>query len=429
MKTWENKIYKKKIERADTKLKKEYIPIINPDTGMTPQQVIDYYWWIIKHNAASKYQHQLQDYEIKDVIIDTTARVWKQVELGKVNIYSFQEIKSYLYRSFNTNLLKKVNDNKTYNDRYTSTNIQINGKQYEDILSDTISDDSSHFYNKVDEQANPKQKAISMALKCFTEAQQKMILASHRETIAKELGVPLRTIIMIRQRFRTKCIKFYQELTGTIPPKNQKINQAKTNRLKRKEDKLNLYKKIKHLHEEGIPVLRLCRQYGVSTTTVYKVIDGEFDHLIEKKPEIMAKSQLELTLKQKICDLRQNGKSYKEISEELKCSKSTINYHLTTKGKLVTNKRTRKFRMNKKWKMITNQKLSTNQYKPQERDLYFSQTQVVKHYQVSVKQLKMLLDEHKVEVHHKEVNLGEYKVTAQYIMKEDIHKLNLQPRY
>lgn len=421
------KTYKKKIQRADTKLKKEYIPIINQDTGMTPQQIIDYFWWIIKHNAASKYQHQLQSYEIEDVIIDTTARVWKQVELGKVNIYSFQEIKSYLYRAFNTNLLKKLNDNKTYNDRYPSLDIQINSTQtYKDLLSDTISDDSSPFSNEVDEQANPKLKAIEMALKCFTEAEQKMILASHRETIAKQLDVPLNKIIRVRQTFRYKCIKFYQELTGTIPPKNQKINQAKTARIKRKENKINLYKKIKHLHEEGIPVLRLCRQYGISTTTVYKIINDELVDLIEKKPEIISKTQLELTLKQKIADLRQNGKNYKEISEELKCSKSTINYHLSTIGKEKSKLRNRKSKANKKWKEMTN--TTQTQNKPIERDLYFSQTQICKIYKVSPKRLKQLLVQHKIEALNKEIDLGEYQVTALYITKEQIQGLGLELR-
>ena len=41
---------------------------------------------------------------------------------------------------------------------------------------------------------------------------------------------------------------------------------------------------------------------------------------------------MEESLKQKILRLRQNGKTYKEIKNELKCSKGTISYHCKNSG-------------------------------------------------------------------------------------------------
>lgn len=59
---------------------------------------------------------------------------------------------------------------------------------------------------------------------------------------------------------------------------------------------------------------------------------------------------------------------------------------------------------------------------------YYSQTEIVKTFQVSVKVLKARLINHQVLVVEKDVDQGEFRAKASYVLKEDIEKLKLQCR-
>lgn len=50
-----------------------------------------------------------------------------------------------------------------------------------------------------------------------------------------------------------------------------------------------------------------------------------------------------------------------------------------------------------------------------ERDKYYSQTEAVKKFKVSIKSLKQLILDHQIEVVTKDVDLGLYSVKAIYI--------------
>lgn len=63
-----------------------------------------------------------------------------------------------------------------------------------------------------------------------------------------------------------------------------------------------------------------------------------------------------------------------------------------------------------------------------DRDSYLSQTQIVKRYQLNVKQFKQLIKDHNLQVIAKEIDLGEFKVITCYVKREDIDKLNLPTR-
>ena len=62
------------------------------------------------------------------------------------------------------------------------------------------------------------------------------------------------------------------------------------------------------------------------------------------------------------------------------------------------------------------------------RKLYYSQTDVVKRFKVSIKQFKQLLVENNIPQINKEINLGMFEVTTIYVLKSDIDKLNLEIR-
>jgi DNA-binding CsgD family transcriptional regulator len=58
----------------------------------------------------------------------------------------------------------------------------------------------------------------------------------------------------------------------------------------------------------------------------------------------ISRDQITTELGRKIWDLKNNGHSYNDITEKLKCSKSTISYHLSRGGKERVNKRRRQNR-------------------------------------------------------------------------------------
>lgn len=63
-----------------------------------------------------------------------------------------------------------------------------------------------------------------------------------------------------------------------------------------------------------------------------------------------------------------------------------------------------------------------------DRHNYYTQTEVVKTFDINVKGLKQLILDHQIEVVTKDVDLGTYSVKAIYINKEDLVRLNLEKR-
>jgi hypothetical protein len=59
---------------------------------------------------------------------------------------------------------------------------------------------------------------------------------------------------------------------------------------------------------------------------------------------------------------------------------------------------------------------------------YYSQTEVVRKYRVSVKAFKQLLVDRNIQVVSREADLGDLKVKTVYVRKEDINKLKLEKR-
>lgn len=130
------------------------------------------------------------------------------------------------------------------------------------------------------------------------------------------------------------------------------------------------------------------------------------------------KKNLPTTLGEQIQFFREFGLTYNEIQKRLSCSKSTISYHLDINGKDKVNMRLRKNRAKRK-------RYLHNMFA---RNTYYSQTQIIKQFKISAKQLKELLSSKNIPVISKSVDLGEYSVDAMYITKEAIDKLNLQLR-
>lgn len=62
------------------------------------------------------------------------------------------------------------------------------------------------------------------------------------------------------------------------------------------------------------------------------------------------------------------------------------------------------------------------------REQYYSQTEIVKRYKVSVKKCKELIQAHNIPVLSKKIDLGGYFVDTIYVPKEAIDKLNLTKR-
>jgi len=62
------------------------------------------------------------------------------------------------------------------------------------------------------------------------------------------------------------------------------------------------------------------------------------------------------------------------------------------------------------------------------RNKYYSQTEVVRLYNVSAKAYKQLLFDHQIDIVTRNINLGEFSVNTIYVLKEDVLKLGLQLR-
>lgn len=62
------------------------------------------------------------------------------------------------------------------------------------------------------------------------------------------------------------------------------------------------------------------------------------------------------------------------------------------------------------------------------REKYYSQTEIIKTYQISVKRFKELVQKHNIPVLSKNVNLGTYSVNTVYVLREDVEKLKLNKR-
>lgn len=60
-----------------------------------------------------------------------------------------------------------------------------------------------------------------------------------------------------------------------------------------------------------------------------------------------------------------------------------------------------------------------------ERSKYYSQTEIVSLFQISVKRLKELIADRQIKATEKDVDLGGYSVKALYYLREEIDKLNL----
>ncbi len=66
------------------------------------------------------------------------------------------------------------------------------------------------------------------------------------------------------------------------------------------------------------------------------------------------------------------------------------------------------------------------------RNYYYSQTEVVKLFKVSINRFKQLIIENNISVVSHELMMGTllkpYTVTTIYILKDDVTKMNLEPR-
>jgi len=435
--------YKQKRPRLN--VKKEYIIDINPKTGITIHQLINYFDWLIKHNAANKYQHQLSSLEIEEAIFYTAQQCWQQMESGNLDKYNFNSIKSYLYRAFNSSLLTKIEKRQKYEQRNARFDSPISPTQtYGDMLSEVIPDDSSQFPEEEDEDTQLKRKALEMAFADLTPQQQEMVLTRSNQTIAKKLLVSIGLVQSVKAKFRRNVVRCYNSLlpnTKVVPVVVKPKKEKKPTPLQLEKEKRN--QAIRQDYNSGMKILELAVKYGISRQSISYILRPDvlqarnnklksnreirkIADLKEKKQESEPKLKLDSSLGQKIAELREKALTYKEIMMELGCSKSVINYHLSSVGKEKTRLRTQKHKRNKIYKMLTN--TIQKQNKPIERDLYYSQTQICKIYKVTPKKLQLLLKQHNIPVLSKHIDLGEYDVTAKYVTKEQIHQLGLELR-
>ena len=62
------------------------------------------------------------------------------------------------------------------------------------------------------------------------------------------------------------------------------------------------------------------------------------------------------------------------------------------------------------------------------RNKYYSQTDVLKKYKINAKDYQDILQQKKIDIVSKDINLGEFNVKTIYVLKKDVEVLNLQLR-
>ncbi len=174
--------------------------------------------------------------------------------------------------------------------------------------------------------------------------------------------------------------------------------------------------------DTNISPAEICRKNGKKKShfqNIIKALRRNIEYITNKrKQKNKPLYERNFNIGEKIIEKHQLGWSIEQIQQHFGTFKSLIKYHISPTAKAESALRQRKTRLIRK---------DVN-YIVFPRQLYYSQTEIVKQFSITVKGLKQLIADHQIPAVTKDVDLGEYAVKALYYLKEDIDKLGLTKR-
>lgn len=401
----------KKEEYIPTTTAIEWNPIknIDPINGVTLIQL----WNQLKYLAIKTPQsYMLSDVEISDAVTDVSMKVFNKMQSGNVDKFVYETFKNYLFISLKNELQHIINKRYNVSSGVTYTielNDELKVPNFDENDSDILNEKMEIFKLAILKLSPADQQLVQQYFdkgNFYQVMRENNLHKSYTAKIKKEIIFQAKKIAHLQgldhlfaKRLSPKEVEAKQQI------KDENKATAKTYRKEQIEQR-------KKQAEERIKLSKAKRK-GRPLGHNPKIDFVLYERILAENH----KTKRELFLA-----LLNNGFTMKQISKVTGSSRHLVTYYCVPGYREMHLDNMKKSRQKKtnKLKMITFSMFPRNQY--------YSQTELVKTFQISSKKLKEAIVANNIPVIKKDIDLGEYSVKGLYVLKTDIAKLNLKPR-